>query len=268
MFRIVLILLTLCIVPAHAQEGVDPRAKVFDYFLERASTGNMKAQYIVGTKYQAGIGIRKNTEKAHEWYKKAAAQGHREAKTKLANWGKPGSSQKPSAQKTGKPKQSVNRPLTSAALSRPVSKPASKAVSSGPIDIIRTIMEGKWMQDQSPSVHLPSKNVDCVITSDSEISCFSKKLERHLGKWSVVYTTKATLSNFNNRNGKFRISYRYNAIKTKRGSGASSDGLTHMADMTDKKGWQPKQTLDCVAKSKASLICKNANKRTFRFKKW
>ena len=46
--------------------------------------GNAQAQYNLGTLYQNGQGIEKNDKKAFEWYRKAASNGHSQAKLVLA----------------------------------------------------------------------------------------------------------------------------------------------------------------------------------------
>jgi TPR repeat protein len=44
-----------------------------------AEAGNMDAQFDLGRRYYAGLGLGKDNQKAFEWFQKAANQGHVEA---------------------------------------------------------------------------------------------------------------------------------------------------------------------------------------------
>jgi hypothetical protein len=57
--------------------------KVHNYFSAAAKQGNPNAQYMLGVLYENGHGVRKSLDEARQWYQKAAAQGHSEAKKKL-----------------------------------------------------------------------------------------------------------------------------------------------------------------------------------------
>jgi TPR repeat protein len=48
----------------------------FQFYLEKAETGDAEAQYKIGSMYEFGKGTRKNEEKSKYWYGKAAEQGH------------------------------------------------------------------------------------------------------------------------------------------------------------------------------------------------
>ena len=50
--------------------------KAFRYFYEAAFLGNREAQYNLGVCYLKGSGTARDTEKAREWIRKAAVQGH------------------------------------------------------------------------------------------------------------------------------------------------------------------------------------------------
>ncbi|WP_043892741.1 tetratricopeptide repeat protein [Providencia sneebia] len=51
--------------------------------LEKAEQGDVNAQYNIGTIYDVGEGIPKDTAKAIGWYQKAAEQGHAKAQYML-----------------------------------------------------------------------------------------------------------------------------------------------------------------------------------------
>lgn len=48
-----------------------------------AEKGNANAQYRLGLFYETGYGVDKNSNEAINWYRKAAEQGHKEAKAEL-----------------------------------------------------------------------------------------------------------------------------------------------------------------------------------------
>lgn len=55
----------------------------FKYYLESAEKGFVTAQFAVGECYEKGAGVKKDKEKAREWYQKAADQGHLQAFDKV-----------------------------------------------------------------------------------------------------------------------------------------------------------------------------------------
>ena len=77
-----LLALFLTVVPVVNADS-ELQARIFDYFMTRANKGDRNAQYVVGERYETGLGTAKDIDKAHEWYVKAAAQGHALAKAKL-----------------------------------------------------------------------------------------------------------------------------------------------------------------------------------------
>ncbi len=58
-----------------------------DWFLKSAKQGFAAAQYAVGRCYEEGIGVAKDTREALNWYRKAALQGHEDARNKLRERG-------------------------------------------------------------------------------------------------------------------------------------------------------------------------------------
>ena len=59
-------------------------AYIFENNLIKAELGDAEACYQIGRSYFAGIGIKSNSEKAAEWYGKAAQKGHVEAMYEFA----------------------------------------------------------------------------------------------------------------------------------------------------------------------------------------
>ncbi len=74
--------LFLALAPCANADG-ELQTRIFDYFMGRALKGDRNAQYVVAERYETGLGTAKNIVKAHEWYVKAAEQGHELAKEKL-----------------------------------------------------------------------------------------------------------------------------------------------------------------------------------------
>ncbi len=69
--------------PAHAAEPEDVQTRIFNYFLKRANEGDMNSQFVIGSRYESGVGVTKDLVKAYEWYAKSAAQGHPLAMQKM-----------------------------------------------------------------------------------------------------------------------------------------------------------------------------------------
>jgi hypothetical protein len=61
----------------------DVQAGIFDSYLKRAEQGDREAQFIIGQRYEKGIGTERDLAKANEWYTKAAENGHALAKWKI-----------------------------------------------------------------------------------------------------------------------------------------------------------------------------------------
>lgn len=56
---------------------------IFEFQQKLAKGGNPQAQYQLATMYESGRGVAKDTNKAHEWYKKSAANNYKPAKHRL-----------------------------------------------------------------------------------------------------------------------------------------------------------------------------------------
>jgi TPR repeat protein len=58
--------------------------KAAHWMEKAASQGDAKAQYLLGTLYERGRGVRSNSEKAMQWYKQAVNNGNMDAACPLA----------------------------------------------------------------------------------------------------------------------------------------------------------------------------------------
>ena len=84
MLRFAVLLLALLFAgSAFGQQSDDLQARTFKYFMTRANNGDKNAQFIVGNRYAAGLGVKRDLDEAYIWYAKAAEQGHEVAKEKL-----------------------------------------------------------------------------------------------------------------------------------------------------------------------------------------
>ena len=75
--------ISLLLFSATSLAGNDIWNALFKEKLEEANSGESDAQYDVGTMYQNGRGVGADRNKAVEWYKKAAGQGHQKAASRL-----------------------------------------------------------------------------------------------------------------------------------------------------------------------------------------
>jgi hypothetical protein len=75
--------ISLLLFSASSLAGNDIWNALFKEKLEEANSGESDAQYDVGTMYQNGRGVGADRNKAVEWYKKAAEQGHPKATSRL-----------------------------------------------------------------------------------------------------------------------------------------------------------------------------------------
>jgi TPR repeat protein len=60
-------------------------ASEIDLLTEKAKSGDLESQFLLASKYDAGLGVKPNGKKAKKWYKKAAEGGHAEAQNSLGS---------------------------------------------------------------------------------------------------------------------------------------------------------------------------------------
>ena len=120
------------------------------------------------------------------------------------------------------------------------------------------VVKNNWKSGSMAADYLPSTATQCA-KAGKEVICFSDERARIVGGKKVTYTAKATLNNFK-RDGTFRVSYVYNAIKL--------DATNKLAPAKDayglraQQGWQePQLVVDCKTTDRKNLYCTNGQSR-------
>ena len=148
--------------------------------------------------------------------------------------------------------------------------PVAKVVTSEPSEVVINamdiILKGSWKRNQSPAEYLPSAKTSCLQAGDGEVVCFSQELHRTVGNSALVYTAKATLSNFA-KNGEFTVNYVYNVVDIDTAKNpAPNQDKDGAADIAAKLGWQePGRNLDCKAVNEKAITCVKDKKYTLHF---
>jgi len=83
-----MLLLAGILPPAQADELGAAYVNLFKVQLSLAKSGEANAQFGLAQMYEQGLGTKKDTDKAEEWYRKAAKQGDIRAQRKLNDPGK------------------------------------------------------------------------------------------------------------------------------------------------------------------------------------
>ncbi len=86
MYRIFLVAI-FCLAATLARADDDANIKLFEIHSRLAAKGSSEAQFKLGEMCEEGRGTPLDLNKAKEWYELAAAQGHEEAKQRLATLG-------------------------------------------------------------------------------------------------------------------------------------------------------------------------------------
>ena len=138
---------------------------------------------------------------------------------------------------------------------KPKPKPAPKQVDIP--DLIDVVANGNWKSGPMAADYLPSAATKCA-QAGNEVICFSDERARIVAGKKVTYTTKATLSNFK-RDGTFRVSYVYNALRVDPASG----GVAKDAHgLRAQEGWQqPQIVVNCKTTDKINLYCSDGKVR-------
>ena len=92
LFRFALVLSTLAFVASFSacsddtQKKVDTQKSSVDVkqLQQAAEQGDAEAQFILGSCYEAGDGVKQDKAEAVKWFRKAAEQGHAKAQYNLA----------------------------------------------------------------------------------------------------------------------------------------------------------------------------------------
>jgi hypothetical protein len=288
MLRITLVFFAFMVAaPAPAAATEDVQIRIFNYFLKRANEGDMNSQFVIGSRYDTGVGVERDKVKAYEWFAKSAAQGHPLAMQKMENHlqteravEKTSADKKDRTQESRPPKPAPAKPTVSTPLSVPPpvavvaarppavhTAPALKAPEPAPLMVAKAspepvvntldiVLKGAWKRGPSPAEYLPSVKTSCLQAGDDEVVCFSQEMQRAVGNSRLTYTVKATLSNFT-KDGSFDVNYLYNVTEIDKADqpapGQDKDGAS---DIAEKLGWQePARHLDCKTSGEKTLTC-------------
>jgi hypothetical protein len=291
MSKLVALLVALCVFsPAFAAESEDVQVRIFKLFLQRAQEGDMNSQFIVGHRYEIGVGTNQDMEQAHAWYQKAAAQGHPMAQQKLEN-------RMSAAEKAEKARQEAAaearareqaeaaararaaaeaKAREQAEAARPAApKPVARVPAPARVapkepveqsfDTLNLVLNGKWFRNQYAAEYLPSANTSCLKAGANDVVCFSGELTRNVGDQSLVFTVKSTLSGFQS-NGSFRVNYVYNVVDIGKNRGGGPSVAPESSDLAVKLGWQePGISVDCRLNDDRSVSCGKDRKNVVQY---
>jgi len=139
---------------------------------------------------------------------------------------------------------------------KPKPAPAPKRVDMP--DLMDVVVSNNWKTGSMAADYLPSTATKCA-QAGNEVICFSDERARIVSGKKVTYTTKATLNNFK-RDGTFRVSYVYNALKLDASSGRGVDKDAH--GLRAQEGWQePQIVVNCKTTDKINLYCSDGKAR-------
>jgi ParB-like chromosome segregation protein Spo0J len=274
--------------------------QAFDWYSKAATQGHEGAQYKVGTFYDKGLVVKKDMKVAMDWYKKAAGSGSRPAQKRLDEIAANDRNEQQAKQRREKQQQEAaaaaaakaaqERQAAAAAKAEQerrqaaaarekarkdaavkARKPASVKVAVAPPpkpkpapkrvdmpDLMDVVVNNNWKTGTMAADYLPSTATKCA-QAGNEVICFSDERARIVSGKKVTYTTKATLNNFK-RDGTFRVSYVYNALKLDAASGRSVAKDAH--GLRAQEGWQePQIVVNCKTTDKINVYCSDGKAR-------
>jgi hypothetical protein len=131
------------------------------------------------------------------------------------------------------------------------------------LNVIQTLMAGKWKRNRQDADFLPSSNAACLQSSGAEMVCFSQELTRNLDRAGMTYNVKAVISGINNKEARFNLRYIYNVVHVADKPFSQTNGMPNeVNDMAVKTGWQePGVSLDCHLRDEHSLTCTRADRK-------
>ena len=172
---------------------------------------------------------------------------------------KPPAPRPTAAEKPSAPPRTVVAETTPAAAPVVAKAAEIKAPAEPPapsVNIMSAILGGTWSRAGQPAEFLPSTNAACLPSSASEIVCFSQELTRNAAGTGLTYAVKSTLSGFNDREGKFVMTYVYDVLRVASSPYTETKIDNSAGDITAKPGWQePWQRLECRLSDEKSLSC-------------
>ena len=264
----------------------------FDWYSKAAKQGHKGAQYKMGTFYDKGLVVKKDTKVAMDWYKKAAGSGSRQAQKRLDEIAANERNEQQAKERREKQQQEAaaaaaakaeqERQQAAAAREKARKEAAAKAKKPAPVkvavapppppkpkpapvpkrvdmpDLLDVVVNTNWKTGTMAADYLPSTATKCA-QAGNEVICFSDERARIVSGMKVTYTTKATLKNFK-RDGTFRVSYVYNALKLDPASGRGIAEDTH--GLRAQEGWQePQIVVNCKTTDKINLYCSDGKAR-------
>lgn len=291
---LVLLLMFSAALPAATETDAEVQTRIFNDYLKRAQDGDRDARFVVGHRYEVGVGTNKNLEQAYYWYGQAAEQGHPLAKMKMDLYREQRDAEARAKVESNRAKEVANA-MAEAAKSKHVAEPRKpaklaheetpkrpakpavaeaaapvKVATAAPaapepaapaINAADVVMTGQWLRDQAPAEYLPSSTTNCLRTGTAEVVCFSDARLRDTGEATVTYMVKSTLSHFG-KDGSFQINYVYNVTDLEK----KSSGRAQPSDIELRTGWQePGRMATCRTNSEKSISCTTDRKLALQF---
>ena len=162
------------------------------------------------------------------------------------------------------PKQEVRAPVPEIVVAK--APPPEPPMPN--INVVQTLLTGKWKRNQQEAEYLPSSRAACLQSSSTEIVCFSEEMTRNIDNSGLTYNIKSVISGINNKEAKFNLRYVYNVVDVSGKPHAKPNGMSsEVNDMAVKTGWQePGVAMECRLRDEHSLICtRNDRKMTYQF---
>jgi uncharacterized protein len=216
-----------------------------------ADAGVATAQFYLATMFENGEGLAQDEQKALRWYKAAAEGGYYQAKARIAALStKPVAPRKPVAKHSNKP--AATQAITEAPVVAASAEPSGRQQSGEAL--LRTIMEGKWINKDAPAAYLPSRTTLCETTGEQSLKCVSGEQTRNTGSAVISYVLEAELSGFN-ASDQFTVQYVNNVLGTKSITNKSAEDGQRLAFnvKTGKQGTVHR--LNCELEEENKLVC-------------
>lgn len=288
--------------PAQADEV---QQRIFEENLKRAEAGDANSQFIVAHRYEIGVGTEKNTEKAFEWYRKAAQKGHPLAllKTEVRseetdkesrarqdselarraeqqsraeaqarhNIQQAEAARKRKAAETAKLVVAQAKPVAVTVAVAPnkadiAAKPAETANES-PVNAMEIVLGNLWQANKASAEILPSPNTSCLRTASAEVTCFSGESQQIVGATKLSYAVKSVLNRFA-KDGSFLVQYVYNVTDVDKAETQAAAGGHSLSEIKPRLGWQePGYTANCRAATDRTIQCVTDRKLVVQFVK-
>lgn len=276
--------------------------RIFEENLKRAEAGDANSQFIVGHRYEIGVGTQKNLEKAFEWYSKAAQKHHPLAllKTEMRNEETDKESRarqdselarraeqqsraeaearhniqqaeaarKRKAAETAKLAVAQAKPVAVAPPSKTdiTAKPV-ESVSESQVNAMEVVLGNLWQANKASAEILPSPNTSCLRTASAEVTCFTGESQQIVGATKLSYAVKSVLNRFA-KDGSFLVQYVYNVTDVDKADAKAAAGSHSLSEIKPRLGWQePGYTANCRAGTDRNIQCVTDRKLVVQFVK-